>query len=61
MELIKKYIIVQNLDNKYNINAIPQIWLFNNTNPNIGEICDWYWPPEIPIKNSECYVPTNCR
>lgn len=40
MELINKYIIVQSLDHKYDINAIPQIWLFNNINPNIDEICN---------------------
>lgn len=53
MELINKYIIVQSFDHKYNINAIPQIWLSNNTNPSINEVCDWYWPTEIPITKSE--------
>jgi len=57
MENTQKYIIVQSLDDKYNINAIPQIWLFNNTDISIGNICDFYYPTEKPIKKSEFYDP----
>lgn len=57
METTQKYIVVQSIDDEYNINAIPQIWLLNNTDISIGNICDWYYPTEIPIKKSEFYAP----
>jgi len=57
METTQKYIIVQSLDDKYSINSIPQIWLFNNTDISIGDICDWYYPTDMPIKKSEFYAP----
>jgi len=55
MENIKDYIVVQSRD-KYNISPIPKTWLINEAKFTIGEICQWYWPAELPIKKSECYA-----
>jgi len=55
MENIKDYIVVQSRD-KYNISPIPKTWLINESKFTLGEICQWYWPAELPIKKSECYA-----
>jgi len=57
METNQKYIIVQSLDDKYNINAIPQIWLFDNADISFENIYNWYYPTELPINKSELYAP----
>lgn len=50
------YIIIQTGDDKCKVEAIPKIWLCNETIPKPGEICDWYYPRENSIQQSKCYA-----
>lgn len=47
-----KYIIVQTLEDKYSIYSIPQIWLLDNTDISIGNICDYTYANKETNLNS---------